>query len=155
VSRSGFTPLQKALETILQRLGLEVGMANVVVHRVWPHVVGEEVARRSQPGLLRKGRLQVTVADAVWLQQLTMLKPAILASLESHLGSRAVRDIFFTLGPCPDTAAAPRLEPVSRGQGDPPSPELEERLREILQPVRDSECREVLARILRKTWLNG
>ena len=138
----------------LQRLGLEVGMANVVVHRVWPHVVGEEVARRSQPGFLRKGRLQVTVADAVWLQQLTMLKPAILASLESHLGSRAVRDIFFTLGPCPD-AAAPRPEPVSRGQGDPPSPELEERLREILQPVRDSECREVLARILRKTWLNG
>ena len=154
MSRSGFTPLQKALEMILQRLGLEVGMANVVVHRVWPHVVGEEVARRSQPGLLRKGRLQVTVADAVWLQQLTMLKPAILASLESHLGSRAVRDIFFTLGPCPD-AAAPRPEPVSRGQGDPPSPELEERLREILQPVRDSECREVLARILRKTWLDG
>jgi predicted nucleic acid-binding Zn ribbon protein len=140
---------------ILQRLGLEVGMANVVVHRVWPHVVGEEVARRSQPGLLRKGRLQVTVADAVWLQQLTMLKPAILASLESHLGSRAVRDIFFTVGTCPNAAAAPRPEPVSRGQGDPPSPEVEERLREILQPVRDSECREVLARILRKTWLNG
>lgn len=155
MTRSGFTPLQKALEMTLHRLGLDVGMANVVVHRVWPHVVGEEVARRSQPGLLRKGRLQVTVADAVWLQQLTMLKPAILASLESHLGSRAVRDIFFTLGPCPDAAAAPRPEPVSRGQEDPPSPELEERLREILQPVRDSECREVLARILRKTWLDG
>jgi len=154
VSHSGFTPMQKALEVTLHQLGLDVGMATVLVHRVWSHVVGEEVARRSQPGLLRKGRLQVTVADAVWLQQLTMLKPAILASLESHLGSRAVRDIFFTLGPCPD-AAAPRPEPVSRGQGDPPSPELEERLREILQPVRDSECREVLARILRKTWLNG
>jgi len=154
VSHSGFTPLQKALEMTLQRLGLEVGMANVVVHRVWPHVVGEEVARRSHPGLLRNGRLQVTVADAVWLQQLTMLKPAILASLESHLGSRAVRDIFFTLGTCPNAAVRP--EPASRGQGDPPpSPELEERLTQVLQPVLDSDCREVLARILRKAWLDG
>jgi hypothetical protein len=135
-------------------MGLDVGMANMVVHRVWPEVVGEEVARRSQPGLLRKGRLQVTVADAVWLQQLTMLKPAILARLESHLGSRAVRDIFFTLGTCPGTAA-PGAEPASPGQGKPPSPELEERLRKILQPVGDSECREVLARILRKTWPDG
>jgi len=137
----------------LHRLGLDVGMANVVVHRVWSHVVGEEVARRSHPGLLRNGRLQVTVSDAVWLQQLTMLKPAILASLESHLGSRAVRDIFFTVGTCPNAAARP--EPASQGHSDPPSPELEERLTQVLEPVRDSECREVLARILRKTWLDG
>lgn len=153
MTRSGFTPLQKALETTLQGLGLEAGMANVVVHRVWSHVVGEEVARRSQPGLLRNGRLQVTVADAVWLQQLTMLKPTILASLESHLGSRAVREIFFTLGTCPNAPAQP--EPASRGQGDPPSPELEERLAQVLQPVLDSDCREVLTRILRKAWLDG
>ncbi|MGH7351376.1 MAG: DUF721 domain-containing protein [Candidatus Methylomirabilales bacterium] len=153
MSHSGFTPLQKALEMTLQGLGLEVGMANVVVHRVWSQVVGEDVARRSHPGLLRNGRLQVTVADAVWLQQLTMLKPTILASLESHLGSRAVRDIFFTLGTCPNAAARP--EPASRGQGDPPSPEWEERLTQVLQPVLDSDCREVLARILRKAWLDG
>jgi predicted nucleic acid-binding Zn ribbon protein len=153
VSHSGFTSLQKALEMTLHRLGLDVGMANAVVHRVWPHVVGEEVARRSQPGLLRKGCLQVTVADAVWLQQLTMLKPAILARLQSHLGSRDVRDIFFTVGTCPE--APPRPSPASRGQVNAPSPELEQRLRDILQPVRDSECCEVLARILRKTWLDG
>jgi predicted nucleic acid-binding Zn ribbon protein len=153
VSHSGFTPLQKALEVALHQLGLDVGMANVIVHRVWSHVVGEEVARRSQPGLLRNGRLQVTVADAVWLQQLTMLKPAILKSLESHLGSRAVRDIFFVLGTWPTVAARP--EPDSRGQSDSPSRELEERVTQALQPVQDSECREVLARILRKAWVDG
>ena len=86
MSRSSFTPLQKAVEMTLDRLGLGVGMVNVVVHRVWSEVVGEKVASRSQPGLLKNGRLQVTVGDAVWLQQLTMLKPAILAGLESHLG---------------------------------------------------------------------
>ena len=153
MSHSGFTPMQKALEVTLHQLGLDVGMATVLVHRVWSHVVGEEVARRSQPGLLRNGRLQVTVADAVWLQQLTMLKPAILKSLESHLGSRAVRDIFFVLGAWPTATARP--EPTSRGQGDPRSPEFEERLTQVLQPIQDSECREVLARILRKAWLHG
>ena len=153
MSHSNFTPLQKALEVTLHQLGLDVGMATVLVHRVWSHVVGEEVARRSQPGLLRNGRLQVTVADAVWLQQLTMLKPAILKSLESHLGSRAVWDIFFVVGTWPTATARP--EPTSRGQGNPRSPEFEERLTQVLQPVQDAECREVLARILRKAWLDG
>lgn len=150
MSQSGFTPLEKAVELTLDRLGLGVGVANVVIHRVWPEVVGEEVARRSQPGMLKNGRLQVTVIDAVWLQQLTMLKPRILASLESHLGTRIVRDIFFTLGTLSFPATRPeRAAPRKR---DGLSPEMEAHVQEILRPVQDEECRKVLGRILTKAW---
>jgi predicted nucleic acid-binding Zn ribbon protein len=134
----------------LDGLGLGVALANVAVYRVWPEVVGEEVSRRSQPGLLRNGRLQVIVADAVWLQQLTMLKPAILASLESQLGSGMVRDIFFTLG-VPSVPAARRKSP-SRGRSDRLSPEMQGHLQEILRPVQDQECREIIGRILTNAW---
>lgn len=150
MSHSGFTPLKKAVEMTLDRLGLGIGVANVVIHRAWPQVVGEEVARRSQPGLLRNGRLQVTVVDAVWLQQLTMLKPAILAGLESHLSSRMVLDIFFTVG----TLSFPALQRqrTPRGRRERLSPEEQEHVEAILRPVQDQECREVLGRILTKAW---
>jgi predicted nucleic acid-binding Zn ribbon protein len=147
---SDFTRLDKAMEMTLDRLGLGVGMANVIIHRVWPEVVGEEVARRSQPGPIKHGRLQVTVVDAVWLQQLTMLKPTILASLESHLGSRLVRDIFFTVGTV--SLAAARPERASRGRRNRLSPEIQERVQEILRPILDEECRNILGRILTNAW---
>lgn len=150
MSRSSFTPLHKGLEATLDRLGLEGGLASVLIPRVWPQVVGEEVARRTHPGLLRQGRLQVIVGDSVWLQQLTMLKPAILAGLASHLGSRIVRDIFFTLGTPPAPPARPQSG--SRTADASLSPELEKRLEEVLRPVRDPECRDVLARILIQAW---
>ncbi|MFQ5882018.1 MAG: DUF721 domain-containing protein [Candidatus Methylomirabilales bacterium] len=146
----GFISLQKAMEATLDRLGLGAGLANVVIHRVWSEVVGEEVACRSQPGLLRNGRLQVTVGDAVWLQQLTMLKPKILTNLKTHLGSQVVREIFFTLGN--PSFPPPRPEPTRRAKSNPLSPEMERRLQELLRPVQDREFREVLARILRKAW---
>lgn len=150
MSQSGFTPLEKAVELTLDRLGLGVSVANVVIHRVWPEVVGEEVARRSQPGMLKNGRLQVTVVDAVWLQQLTMLKPRILASLGSHLGTRIVRDIFFTVG----TLAFPVTRPkrAAPRKRDGLSPQMEQHVQEILRPVQDEECRKVLGRILTKAW---
>ncbi|MBW8004626.1 MAG: DUF721 domain-containing protein [candidate division NC10 bacterium] len=148
MSHSGFTPFGKAVEVTLERLGLGAGLVHIIVHRVWAEVVGEEVARRSEPGLLRNGRLQVTVVDAVWLQQLTMLKPTILARLESHVGSQKVLDIFFTLGTLSFPAARP--ERTSRRRSDRPPPEMQMHHQEILRPVQDLECREVLARILKK-----
>jgi hypothetical protein len=131
-------------------LGLGAGLVNVVVHRVWPEVVGEVAARRTRPGLLRNGRLEVTVGDAVWLQQLMMLKPVILARLESHLGSQVVRDIFFSVGALSPPVARPGS--VSRGKGRQLSAEMQVRLQGILQPVQDPDCREVLTRLLRKAW---
>ena len=147
----GFTSLQEAMGITLNQLGLGVSLSTAAIHRVWSEVVGEEVARRSQPGLLKNGRLQVTVSDAVWLQQLTMLKPTILASLESHLGSRVVRELFFTVG----TLSFPpvRRESTFRDHKSAAiSPEVRTRLQEVLRPIQDEECRIVLTRILRKAW---
>ncbi|MFQ5802449.1 MAG: DUF721 domain-containing protein [Candidatus Methylomirabilales bacterium] len=134
----------------LDQLGLGVSLTTAAIHRVWSEVVGEEVARRSRPGLFKNSRLQVTVGDAVWLQQLTMLKPTILASLEAHLGSRVVREIFFTVGPLSFPTA--RHESTFRGKSTAISPEVRARLQEVLRPIQDEECRMVLTRILRKAW---
>lgn len=153
MSHQKLTSLREAIGRTLEQLGLGASVATVAIHRVWSAVVGEEVARRSQPGLLRNGRLQVTVTDAVWLQQLTMLKPTILASLEAHLGSGIVRELFFSVGRL--SVSSPRHESTLRTGGGVVSPEVQRRLQEVLRPIQDEECRLVLARILRKAWRAG
>ncbi|MFQ5988453.1 MAG: DciA family protein [Candidatus Methylomirabilales bacterium] len=150
MSHSDFTSLQEAMEGALGQLGLGVSLTTVTIHRFWSEVVGEEVARRSQPGLLRNGRLQVTVSDAVWLQQLTFLKPKILASLEARLGSRVVRELFFTVGTL--SFDSPRHDSTCEGGSSTLSAEMEAHLHEVLQPIQDGECRSVLARILKRAW---
>lgn len=150
VSHKGFTSLQKAMEMTLDRLGLGGSLTTVAIQRVWSEVVGEEVARRSRPDRLRNGRLQVIVGDTVWLQQLAMLKPQILAKLEAHLGAPVVREIFFTMG----ASSSPSflLRKTYQQKSAPLSPEMELRIQEAVRPVQDEGCREVLARILRKAW---
>ncbi len=138
------------METILDRLGLGSTLASGVINRVWAEVVGEEVARRTQPDRLRNGRLYVTVSDAVWLQQLAMLKPQILARLRAYSETPVVREIFFTVGTSSLVHSHPQKDCQRRKT--PLSPQMELRLLEVMGPVRDEECREVLARILRKAW---
>ncbi len=139
------------MEEALVQLGLGVSWTTVTIHRLWSDVVGEEVARRSQPGLMRNGRLHVTVSDAVWLQQLMFLKPTILASLEARLGSRVVRELFFTVGILSFDSSPLPASPHERGSTTVPA-EMEAHLHEVLQPIQDGECRSVLARILKKAW---
>ena len=146
MSPSGFISLQAALDAVFKEWGLATGMVNATISRIWPEVVGEEVARKSRPGLLKNGRLQVFVTDSVWLQQLTMLKPKLLESLRSHLNAAVVQDLFFTLG-MPLSSQGPKTSGPRQVQL---SPEEEARIEEILQPLQGLECREVLARILRR-----
>ena len=153
MSDQKFTSLQEAMGRTLNQLGLGVSWATVTIHRAWSEVVGEEVARRSQPGLFKNGRLQVTVSNAVWVQQLTMLKPTILASLEAHLGSPVVRELFFTVGP--PSFSPPRPQTTFGDGNSTICPEVQARLQEALRPIQDQECRVVLARILRKAWGAG
>jgi len=150
MSHPEFTSLREAIGRTLDQLGLGASAATVAIHRVWSEVVGEEVARRSQPGLLKNGRLQVTVSDAVWVQQLTMLKPTILASLEAHLGSGIVRELFFSVGIL--VFPRPRHESAFRAGSSEIDPEVQARLHEVLRPIQDEECRGVVARILTKAW---
>lgn len=153
MSHQEFTSLQEAIGRTLDQLGLGVSWTTVAIHRVWAEVVGEEVARRSQPGVFKNGRLQVTVTDAVWVQQLTMLKPTILSSLEAHLGSRVVRELFFSVGT--PSFPSPRYQSPARAGSSTISPQAQARLQEVLRPIQDEECRVVLSRILKKAWKAG
>jgi hypothetical protein len=84
-------------------------MLEEAIRREWAQTAGPEAARRSRPGALRQGTLDVSVDNSPWLQELTLRAAAIVAALRKRHGS-AVIGVRFALGSRPgdaDVAARP------------------------------------------------
>ncbi len=72
---------------------------DVEIWRVWKEVVGQTYAENSQPSKIRKKQLTVTVANSIWLQELTFYKETILEKINTKLGRKAVDSIKIKVGP--------------------------------------------------------
>lgn len=81
------------MSPILKRMGIRDGDKQMEVYRRWNAVVGESVARNTQPIRFSKGILTVSVSSAAWLHNLTMMKPRILANLDKEFGQGFVKDV--------------------------------------------------------------
>ena len=72
-------------------------MLEEAIRRDWTQTAGPEAARRSRPGALRQGTLEVSVDNSPWLQELTLRSAAIVAALRKRHGP-AVIGVRFALG---------------------------------------------------------
>jgi len=59
--------------------GLRRNMQLAMAQRLWPEICGPRAAQVSQPASLRREVLTVRVTNSVWLQELSMQQPTILA----------------------------------------------------------------------------
>ena len=82
-------------------------MLEDAIRREWAQTAGPEAARRSRPGALRQGTVEVSVDNSPWLQELTLRAAAIVAALQKRHGS-AVIGVRFALGSGRAGTAAPR-----------------------------------------------
>jgi len=87
---------------ILAELMARQGFARVAAaagyESAWRQAAGELAARYSRVGLLRRGKLEVTVAHSTLLQELSFRKPALLKALASLLPNQQIKDLRFRLG---------------------------------------------------------
>lgn len=109
--------------------GLSERLLEVTIRREWSQVVPPSLARRSEPGTLAHGALEVRVDNSPWLQELSMRSPELLAVLAKRYGT-AVRSVRIALG-----ARRPDAPPVTGRAARPP-------IRPRLDP---QEAREVSA----------
>lgn len=72
-------------------------MLEEAIRRDWAQTAGPEAARRSRPGALRQGTVEVSVDNSPWLQELTLRSAAIVTALRKRHGS-AVIGVRFALG---------------------------------------------------------
>jgi predicted nucleic acid-binding Zn ribbon protein len=103
-----------AIQNLLSRFGGDAHFDIVRLMRVWPEAVGEAIARRTEVASLKFHTAVVKVSGAMWIQELNLMKPQILARIREAMGNDAVRDLRFVQGRL-SRRERPRLRAVARG----------------------------------------
>lgn len=95
------------LSSVAKQLGLETRLVEVRIQQQWPVLVGEPIGSHTWPVQIRFHKLYLLVENSVWLQQLTFLKPALLAKLNAEAGSELLTDIVLRVGEIPARSTEP------------------------------------------------
>jgi len=90
--------ISEALQPLLDRFDTEGQFGIVRLTRLWPEIVGETIARRTQVSSLKFHTAVVKVSGAMWIQELNLMKPQILARLHEKIDPDIVRDLRFVQG---------------------------------------------------------
>jgi Dna[CI] antecedent, DciA len=99
------------LSGLAKQLGLEQRLVELRIQQQWPVLVGEPIGSHTWPVQIRFHKLYLLVENSVWLQQLTFLKPALLAKLNAEAGSELLTDIVLRVGEIPSREAEPSPMP--------------------------------------------
>ncbi|MGE0827334.1 MAG: DUF721 domain-containing protein [Candidatus Binatia bacterium] len=78
---------------------------------VWEEVVGEALARKARPNKIHNGKLFVTVASSVFMQELQFVKWRLRERLNQALGEGTVKEIMFVIGPVREVALRREVPP--------------------------------------------
>jgi hypothetical protein len=127
-------------------------MLEQTIRNNWERIVGLECARRSQPGGLKKGTLDVIVDNSPSLYEMTLRCSEVLAAVQACHGS-AVSALRFTLG---TLSAEPGPLIARRVSWDAPRPPHEEadRVDRMVEPVAGPALAGSLRRLLTKDVVN-
>jgi len=90
--------ITEALQPLLDRFDTDGQFGIVRLTRMWPEIVGDTIARRTQVSSLKFHTAVVKVSGAMWIQELNLMKPQILARLHEKVGADIVRDLRFVQG---------------------------------------------------------
>jgi predicted nucleic acid-binding Zn ribbon protein len=109
------------LDGLAKRLGLESRLLELRLQHEWRDIVGEPIGSHTWPAQIRFKKLSLVVRNSVWLQQLTFLKPSLLAKLNEAVGTELIKEIVLRVGEIPVPAATPSDGRATDGK----SPETE------------------------------
>jgi len=96
--RKFFQQIGGTIQDLLANLDTGGHFELVRLIRLWPEVVGETIARRTEVAALKFHVAVVKVSTAMWIQELNLMRPQILSRVNAAMRNDAVRDIRFVLG---------------------------------------------------------
>jgi hypothetical protein len=146
----------REVERELARSGSRDAIPLSAITEVWPHAVGETVARKAWPlRVSRDGTLHVATASATWAHELGLLQDRILTALGERLGDAAPAGLRFAAGPIPEPGAASTTsETVERATPDVP-PEIAREAALAAREIDDPDLRELVSRAARASLLRA
>jgi hypothetical protein len=98
--RKAHTPVRigSLLDWVCKEFNLDTGLKIQKVFEVWDEVVGETIAKKAKPEIIRNRVLVVKVSSSPWLQELQFMKEQIRDKLNEKIGEKLIDDLFFQLG---------------------------------------------------------
>jgi len=90
--------IKRILNATLRKLGLEKRIKECAILSFWNDAVGESIALHTKPLKVYDGRMTVLVESPSWTQELTFLKSGIMERLNSTIGKKVIKDIYFKIG---------------------------------------------------------
>jgi len=91
------------MSTVLADLMARTGFARVqsaaLLEAAWRKAAGPAAERFTRVGGLRRGKLEVIVANSTFVQELSFQKPALLGALRRALPEQTIADLRFRVGP--------------------------------------------------------
>lgn len=84
---------------LFARRGYARERATAGYDEAWQAAAGEIIARCTRVGIVRRGSLEVLVANSALMQELTFQKPALLAKLQRLLPDEKLTGLRFKVGP--------------------------------------------------------
>jgi hypothetical protein len=127
----------------------------------WSDLVGEQVARNSQPLSLKKGVLVVVAYDSVWKHHLELLKQELTERINRHRKEPIVAKIVIRVGEVPLSVDAinpnyrllqkmGRRQYRSKRRKRSPVRQLTTEEKQLLKSLPDPDLRTIGARLLRR-----
>jgi hypothetical protein len=129
---------------------LENRLLEEAIRTDWNRLIGPELGRRSRPGWLHAGVLDVTVDNSPCLQEMTLRSSELLAALRHRF--TAVASLKFTLGMLPPVAG-PAVPRTRSGPQSGPSPEELRAIEVMATSLPDPILAGCLRRLLTKDLL--
>ncbi|MEZ4600131.1 MAG: DUF721 domain-containing protein [Syntrophotaleaceae bacterium] len=143
--------LGTVINRFLEKRGLNERMRRYRAWQLWEKVVGPQIAARARPARMREDVLEVWVDHGVWMQQLQLLKPKLIARLNAALGEPLIRDLYLRQGGPRANHANVAPKPAELGwQKADLSVEEESRIEQTVANLADVELRDRLRELLRR-----
>ena len=135
------------LSGLAKRLGLQSHLFEMRLQQQWRAIVGEPIGSHTWPTQIRFKKLYLIVRNSVWLQQLTFLKPTLLAKLNDGAGSELVTEIVFRIGEIPSPVGPPKQldehpQPLAAG------PDLTDEVASHTNTIQDPVIRERITAVI-------
>lgn len=86
------------IEQIVRSAGLAEGMAEERLREIWSELVGEYIAKSSNPVSLKQGVLAIRVAQPAMKFHLEQMRGSLLAKIQKAAANDKIKSIRFTMG---------------------------------------------------------
>ena len=95
----GPEPIGDILAQLMARRGFARVRSAEAFDAAWRAAAGEMLSKFTRTGSVRRGKLEVTVANSTLVQELSFQKPQLLKTLAELLPDEKIDDLRFRVGP--------------------------------------------------------